>query len=231
MSRFRGFSDRKDQWGLKRALHWQLMNFLARYFGLRLSYLLLGSGSGRLDRMDASCIPEGYDVRMVALGDLLPFTGSVPDLTADFLERSFSNGDVCVASFMEGELVGFSFRTGTRASLSKQLDILIPKGFHYTYKTWIHHDHRRRNLSQAQGYVRHRSLPTDYASRGIWFVETHNYASLLHGYRHPRERAIGMGFLGWFSLGGKEFPFTSRAARWLGVEVVRKGDLRTRHYR
>ena len=231
MSRFRGFRERRDQWGLKRALHWQFMNFLARCFGLRLSYLLLSSGSGRWDRMEASCVPYGYDVRMVTLKDLLPFVDPVSDLTVDFLETSFSSGDACVASFMEGELVGFSFRAGTRASLSNQLDILIPKGFHYTYKTWIHHDHRRRNLSQAQGYVRHRSLPTDYGSRGIWFVETHNYPSLLHGYRHPRERAISMGFLGWISLWGKEFPFTSRTARWLGVEVVRKGDFRARYYR
>lgn len=230
MSRLRGFRERRSQWGLRRALHWQCMNTLARFGGLRLSYLFLGSGSGRWERMEQMDVPEGYEVRMVGLSDLRPFANSVADLSIDFLESAFSRKDICVASFFKGDLVGFSFRATQRAVLSEQLDIIIPEGFRYTYKTWINPDHRRRNLSQVQGYIRNRATQKDVGARGIWFVETHNYASRLHSYRHPRDRPINMGFIGWIALFGREFPITSRTARWLGVEVVRRDDVRHRHY-
>jgi len=177
---------------------------------------------------------------MVGLEDLLPFADRVADLSADFLETAFARGDSCVASFYragagsDDDLVGFSFQSGGCAKVTGQLDILIPAGFRYTYKTWIHPAHRRRNLSQAQGYVRTHARTHagtgDDGARGMWYVETHNNASLLHSYRHPRDRYLDMGLIGWFSWFGRQIPFRTRRARWLGVELIRHGDLRVRQH-
>ena len=213
-----------------RAIHWQIMRSLAVVLGLRVHYVFVGSGSGRLDRVAAPEIPVGYQVRMVALAELLPYAGTVPNLSAAFLEEAFAGGDVCVASFHGDELVGFSFQSGGRSPVTRQLDILVPEGFRYTYKTWVHAEHRRRNLTQIQNYVRHHSRSGEDRRRGFWYVETHNYPSLLHGYRRPEDRALVMGLIGWISLFGRQVPFRSSRARWLGVELVRKDDHRARQY-
>jgi hypothetical protein len=206
------------------------MSALARFAGIRVHYVLVGSGSGRVSRAEPPRIPAGYQVRMVGRDDLLPYAGRVTDLSAGFLDVAFGRGDVCVASFFGDELVGISFQSGGRAKVTEQLDILVPEGFRYTYKTWIHPAHRRRNLSQAQTYVRTRARAAADLDRGLWYVETHNYASLLHGYRHPRDRYLDMGLIGWISWFGREIPFRTRRAAWLGVELVRRGDRRVRQY-
>jgi hypothetical protein len=206
------------------------MNVLRHAIGLRLHYVVVGSGSGRVGRIDPPEVPEGYIARTVGVEDLVQFVGKVPDLSREFLEVAFSRGDICVASFFDNDLVGFSFQSQVRAQVSAQLDILVPTGFRYTYKTWIHSDHRRRNLSQLQGYVRHHSRDRSSGERGIWYVETSNYPSLLHSYRHPNDRMLMMGFIGWFSFFGRQIPFRSRRARWLGVELLPRQDTRTRLY-
>jgi hypothetical protein len=230
MGKLREIRRRVNEWGLRRAAHWEVMHALARVLGIRVHYIIVSSGSGRWGRMAPPVIPEGYRVHMVGLDDLLPFVGSAADFSERFLRDAFAGGDVCVASFHGSELVGCSFQSGGRSPVTDQLDILIPKGFRYTYKTWIHPAHRRRNLSQIQGYVRYHARGGQSNDRGIWYVETHNYPSLLHSYRHPRERDLVMGFIGWWSLFGRQVPFRTRAARWLGVELVRKDDTRPRLY-
>lgn len=203
------------------------MRVLARGLGLRVHYVLVGSGSGRVLRQDAPEVPAGYRVTMADLDTLLPYA-DLPNLPLSFLQAAFAEGDVCVASFHQQALVGFSFQSTTRAPVTDQLDVLIPPGFRYTYKTWVHADHRRRNLSQIQNYVRAHSRPSDDRLSGVWYVETHNYASRLHSYRHPRDRALSIGLIGWFSFRGREIPFRTPAARWLGIELVRREDRRPR---
>ena len=109
------------------------------------------------------------------------------DLDRPFLELAIARGDVCIANFHGADLVGFAFVSFTRAPVSAQLDVLVPKGFQYVYKGWTHPDYRRANLGKARMYLRHGLLREHHAQRGISYVETHNYRSLLHGYRHrPR---------------------------------------------
>lgn len=216
---------RVSDWGLRRAVYWQIMSFLARRLGMHLNYVFVSSGSSRMRAQPMLESPPGYRVRVVDLSDLLPHAGTVPALSKEFIASATERGDNCVATFYGEALVGFSFQTSTRASVTRQLEILVPAGFKYTYKTWIHSDHRKKNLSQIQGSVRsHTSGPT--SERGIWYVATHNYPSLLHGYRHPRDRALHMGFMGWLKVSGREIPFASRTAKRLGVELVQKGSLR-----
>jgi hypothetical protein len=60
------------------------------------------------------------------------------------------------------------------------------------------------------------------------YIETHNYLSLLRRARVPTQRRIPMGMCGWFTLFGREFPFNTRRAKWIGFEFVRKEDERVR---
>ena len=153
-----------------------------------------------------------------------------PHLSRDFLETAFGRGDIGAANFYAGELVGFGFWSFTRARATDQLDVLVPEGFRYSYKAWTHPDHRRANLASMRIYVRHRTRRTPHEERMIGYTETHNYPSLLHGYRHPSRRSLRMGLCGWFTILGRQIPFSSRRARWVGFEFVRREDQRPRQY-
>ena len=224
------FRKRRQEWGFKRALYWQLMNLMRRVFGLRLYYVLVESNVREIVGEQQPQVPEGIVTRIVDIAELFPFAGKVADLDREFLETVRARGDVGIANFRQDELLGFAFVSFTRARASAQLDVLVPKGFQYVYKGWTHPDYRRTNLAAARVYLRHGLLRENHAQRGISYVETHNYVSLLHGYRHPRERSLLMGFCGWITVFGREIPFNSRHARWVGFEMVRQGDPGLRQY-
>ncbi len=227
-SKIANFNARRRDWGLARALYWQLMQRLSK-LGARVHYVSVGSGMLQILGESPQEAPPGYTTRAVGLDDLVPHA-SDPDLSRTFLETAFARGDTCVANFFEGRLVGYSFNAFSRARMNDQIDVLIPQGFRYGYKSWTHADHRRANLSRVRGYVRRMSLPDEHSMWYIGCVETHNYASLLHSYRHPRLRALRMGCSGWITLFGRKIPFNTRRARWVGIEFVRKEDMRVRQY-
>jgi hypothetical protein len=228
-NKIRHFSSRKTDWGLKRALHWEVMNLLSK-LGVRVHYVTVGSDMREILGEDEPVVPPGYETRMIGLEELRPYADRTPGLATDDLEAMFGRGDVCTANFFGDELVGFSFSSFTRARATSQLDVLIPDGFRYGYKAWTHPDHRRANLSRMRGYTRRRTLPFDHDRRSISYIETHNYPSLLHGYRHPRLRSLRMGLVGWITVFGRQIPFASRRARWIGLEFARTGDTRRRQY-
>ena len=205
------------------------MRLIAR-LGVHIHYVRIGSGRKRADDDVEPKVPSGYETRVVGFGDLLPYVDSVPNLSVEFLATAFESGDECVANFYRGALVGFGFNSRTRTNVTDQLDVLIPEGFRYGYKAWTHADHRRHNLGRMRGYVKRQQLVRPYSERNISYVETHNYASLLRRYRHPRERALAMGFVGWVTFFGRQFPFSSRRAKWVGFEFVRRDDLGVRQW-
>jgi hypothetical protein len=224
------FHKRRADWGLRRTLYWYLMHTLAKA-GIRLHYVRVGADMREILRIEERPqVPDGYDTRVVGLEEMLPHAGAVPDLDREFLEASFARGDRCTANFFNGELVGFSFGTHQRARATPQLDVLVPSGFRYGYKAWTHPAHRQRNLSRIRGYVRRQSAKSMHEERSISYIETHNYPSLLHSYRHPRDRGLAMGLCGWITLFGRQIPFNSRRAKWIGFEVVRKNDSGRRQY-
>ena len=229
MRKLRNFQTRKRDWGLRRALHWELMHSLSM-LGVHIHYVNVGADLREIIGDEKPIVAPAYDTRGVGLDELLPHVDLVPGLSREFLETAFARGDRCVANFHGSQLVGFSFSSYVRARVNDQLDVLIPDGFRYGYKAWTHPDHRRQNLSRMRGFVRRQRIPADHKQRTISYVETHNYASLLHSYRSPALRSLRMGFCGWITLFGRQIPFNSRRARWVGFEFVRKADSGKRQY-
>lgn len=229
-SRFDGFATRKRDWGMRRAIYWQVMHTLVRTIGLRLHRIEVSAERRDLWDPNPPEVPAGYTTKICTKADLQPFVDTVPDFPPQFFKAAFDRGDDCSASFYEGKLVAFTFNSRSRTLANDQIDVLIPEGFRYGYKTWTHQDHRRRNLSRMLGYVLQQGANRPYEERGIWIVETHNFASRLHTYRHPRNRSILVGYGGWFSFFGRHIPFNSRGAKWIGLEFVRKSDNRVRYY-
>jgi hypothetical protein len=218
------------EWGARRALWWVLMTLAARYLGVHVHYVFVGADRPDLRDPDPPPVPPGYEARIVGLGELIPFADSIPSLTRSFLEDAFIADDECAACFHGLELVAFSFNKRSRAPVTDQLDVLVPKGFRYGYKGWTHPAHTRRNLQKLCTHVKHANTRRPFSERSIHYIETHNYPSLLRGYRRPPERSIRMGFVGWVTVFGRQVPFNTRHAKQIGFEFVRKDDPGVRYY-
>ena len=232
MSRaLQGYGAKIADWGLPRALYASLMHFLAKRLGFRIHYVFIGAN--RPDLMATSCpqTPPGYAVRLAKKSDLQPFVcSSKHNLSSDFINNAFANQDECYVVLCNQELVSFSFTTRVAAPVTAQLEIVVPEGFRYAYKSWTDVEHRRNNLSKLRHWVKINSADTPFNERSLFYIETHNYASLLHGYRNPSNRAQRAGVVGWLTLFGREIPFASRTAKWVGFEFRRKDKDHRRQY-
>ncbi|MEM9620634.1 MAG: hypothetical protein AAF993_03235 [Pseudomonadota bacterium] len=215
---------RQRDWGIRRALYWYLMTRLAR-LGVRVNYVFVASPLANRDYIE---LPDGYVNRAVSLEELAPFVDKVDGLDAAFFALAVAHDDWCIASFFHDQLVGYSFLSHSRTLASKQLDIIVPDGFSYSYKSWTDPEHRLARLSSSRLY--HSNIAFPDSKRSFYYVETHNYASLLRGYRPLSQRRIHAGYIGWFTWFGRQIPFASRRALWLGVEFVPRGETRERYY-
>ena len=219
------------KWGLRRLLQARLMRMLHRLIGLRLNAIYVGAD--RPDVMDPEKLglADGYEARMCSREDLLPHACDAKLLSEEFLHSEMADDDDCAAAFHNGELVAYMFMTRRRVRLTDQLDALVPDGFRTAYKGWTHRDHRRMNLSNHMSYLANMSCwDRDFSERSVWYIETTNYASRLHGHLTPNMWSVRMGYFGWISLFGKEFPFNSRWAKRIGFIALRKTDPGIRCY-
>jgi hypothetical protein len=231
VSKIEAFKARRQQWGTKRAVYWELMHGIRILTGFRIHYVNIGTGIYNPEWLDLPELPNGYENRFICTEALLPYVDKTPELDAQFLSNAIANGDECFATFFKDQLIGFKFSTRVRAPVTDQLDILVPTGFIYAYKDWTNIQHRNLSLSK----YRSKAMDSVYLAprnteRFIWYIETHNYASLLHSYIHPRDQALKSGFIGWYSFFGRQIPFNSRKAKSLGCEIVKRTDSGARQY-
>ncbi len=197
------------------------MRALDLAFGFHLHHVTLTAGRPDLSYRKIPRIAPGYTVRWGTKQDFIPFIGRIPDLDQQFVDEAFARGDECTVAFHGDELVSFGFVSRTWARVTPQLRIDVPAGFRYGYKSWTHPDHRRQSLASAR-YRLERMRSGFFEERSLGYVETSNYASLLHGYRHPSDRTLWFGYIGWITVFGRQIPFSTRTARWLGVRLTRR---------
>ncbi len=222
------YRERIANWGLRRAAYGFVMAVLART-GFHLHNVDVGADRYDLMEDTQPPTPDGYLTRICAKEDLLPYVGRHTELSDDFLNFAFDRGDVCSASFYEGVPVAYKFETRHRTEVNEQLDVLIPRGFVYSYRAWTHPDHRRRGLTSACAYELSRKRYEEHClDRVIWYVETHNYPSLLHAVDSPKTWSLLMGYVGWFKIFGRMVPLNSRWASKIGFVFVRSEDDRVR---
>ena len=217
--------------GTMRVIHRRIMSLFRTAIGLRLNKIYVGAD--RPDMLEASKfeLPPGYTSRLCSKEDLLPFVEDGIGLSAEFLEAAYAKGDDGIAAFYDDELVAYKFAARGRVQLTQQLDAIVPEGFRTTYKAWTHMEHRRKNLTNHLSYkLGNACWDRNYRERAIWYIETTNYASRLHGHLNPKIWSLSMGYFGWITLFGREIPFNSRWAKRIGFMAVAKSDTQVRLY-
>ena len=218
----RRFLDHRRKLGTVRAANVVLGGILNR-LGVSINYVYVGPAEKDPLKAGPPEVPLGYETRAGTLQDFVHFAEQGHDYDLFAIERQLAYGDLCAVTVFEGELVGYRFVTTARAPVTEQLFTVIPDGFRYAYKAWIHADHRRKNLDSKAVWVLKQMEPAGHRQRNIWDVACNNYASLLHGYVNPRYRSMRVGVVGWVTLFGKQWPFASRGAKWVGFDFRRDG--------
>ena len=201
--------------GLARALYAVVMRRLAR-LGFHLFLVELGDDDPEVAMPQ---LEPGYTTRASTPEELLPWVAADNGLSEDFLRAAIDRGDRCVANFFEGGLVGYGFVAKVRAPVTDQLEVVVDDRLIYRYKGWTHPDHRRKHLSHARGRLNMRLFPLTDGRRMVSYVTTHNFASKLkHADLHP----VRLGYCGFVTLFGREYPFTHRVPRRFGFRLERR---------
>lgn len=208
--------------GIRRSVFYYIFVIVERVFGLHVHYVF--SANSFLDDAKVE-VPEGYEHRLLEPADLIPYVADTAELSEEFLRGAQARQDICAATFLKGKVVSFGFRTLKRAPVTKQLDVVVPTGFRYSYKAWTHPDHRGKHLSRSRAKL---SRSSQYPS--LSYIKVNNYPSLLNPYRFPTSRRLRMGYVGWWEFAGKQYPFATRRAKWIGFEFVKKDEVVNRRY-
>jgi len=210
------------QWGPRRAVIWYLLEFAKRILNLNLFRLWVAQGPDDAWSADLPEIPLEFPTRCLEPQELIPYITPDNDLPAEFLDEAQKKGDECTAVFHQGKVVSYGFDSYKRTLINEALDIDIPEGLRYGYKGWTHPDYRQQGISRYRAKAKF----DRYGFRrlkGVWYVEYHNYASLLNNrYEPPDQRPLYLGIIGWIRIFGHVIPFNSRRAKWLGTVLLKK---------
>ena len=220
-------------WGWRRLIAFYFFTLLERWLGLHVYRLWVGGGMVTTwHEQLPKKVPDEYPTRRLEPQDLIPYACEENKLTLAFLTDAQARGDSATVVFHEDSIVSYAFRSDSRTPFEHGLELLIPPGFSYAYKSWTHPDHRRRGLTKYRSKV-----DWDYQRvnggprRGVWYIKFHNYPSLLTDvYEPPHQRPIYVGLLFVLKIFKRTVYFNSRHVKWFGSVLVRCGEPAYRTY-
>ena len=131
-------------------------------------------------------------------------------LNPAWVEAAFDRGDLCHATFIRGEIVGYGWTSFVRCPHIDDIWVEFARTYRYGYKGFTRASHRGQGVSGGMyGFTDARCMEAG-CRRTISFVEMHNYSSLRDSYKHGNQR---VGFAGYVRLFGRVFPFRSPGAK------------------
>ena len=211
------------QYGLWHGTIWIWYRLLDK-IGIKICEIAVGAVANRAERKPE--IPDEFSFRLIPHCQIDRFE-NVYGLSKDFLSSVVERNDFFLGIFHGEEMVGYRFASFSDVQVTKELTLVVPDGFRYSYKAWVHPDHRKIGLSKASAWAFEDMLPLEFTScRWIWYADKSNFPSRLRRRQHPNHRPLRMGFVGWFSWFPIPDPFTSRRAKWVGTKLIRAGDSR-----
>lgn len=215
------------EWGVPRLVASYFFGGLERFLKLHVYRVWVGTGmrTARHDHLPKE-IPDEYPTCRLKPRDLIPYASEKNGLNEAFLKAAQARGDRATAVFHKNKVVSYSFESTTRTPFEHSLELLIPPGFLYSYKSWTHPDFRRRGLTKYRGKV---NFDERWAKgglkRGIWYIKFHNYPSLLTNiYQQPHQRPLYAGSMIVLKAFRRTFFFNSRRTKWFGCVLVREGE-------
>jgi hypothetical protein len=170
-----------------------------------------------LKKRSATAASDGITFRKLNAAELLAASEDHDsDLVPEFIHDALARGDLVWGAFEDGRLVGYTWRSASRAPFMDSLWVRVPQPFQYGYKSYTWPSHRGRGLYPAVGRVAdEESLELGYPAM-LHLVDISNIASLRAANRLGSRTA---GYAGYWKALGRYFTFRTPGARRLGVEL------------
>jgi hypothetical protein len=207
---------RIQNFGLSAQRHGTLAT-LMRYLDSRL-HRLLGHELCRveLSSIDLSNIPDSdlYETRAIDSEEFQAMLCS--ELEENRNDKAFARGDMCVASMINGEVVGFTFYTRQPTEVNDAIVFRLPESFTYSYGSMTAPSHRGRKLER----IRWKAAQMERIANGsdtpiVAYVNVMNLESRAAQRRSANTELLG--YTGYWRIAGRWFCFRSPGCRRMGV--------------
>ncbi len=164
---------------------------------------------------------KAYETRVV---DEETFHGSLCDEIADVnYHWAFARGDICVASFHDREIVGYSFYSAlpTRARDDVMFEFPTTQ-YVYSFASATAPSHRGNRLEQDRWKVgrRHRIESLGRDPKLIWYVNVNNLESRATN-KAVRMQNLLLGYIAYVNVNGRYHFFRSPGCREAQAGFVR----------
>jgi len=156
-------------------------------------------------------LENGFEIRLMSHEELLKYCDD-PELylEKDMINEAFARGDICVAALYHGDIVSYDWRAFTATPHMHGVWVDFKKGYRYGYKAFTRPKFRRKRLHHVASLFTDKMMLERGISRGIAFIETHNYPSLISNAKRGNEC---IGYAGYFNLFGKIIPFRTKGTK------------------
>jgi len=160
--------------------------------------------------------PTPAEVRIASDEELRTAAQEMPNqLTPQFVDAAIARGDACLAAFLDGKMVAFSWRSYSVAPHVEGIWVRFKAPYRYGYKSFTLPQYRGKHLldlRRGDPYCRERG-----ADRSIGFIASHNLESLQRSKRITNEF---IGYAGYVRLFGRYWFFRTPAVKRAGFEFT-----------
>lgn len=134
------------------------------------------------------------------------------------LRWAFERGDLCVATILEGKVVGYNFTTRHPTRVHEGLLFYFPDRYSYSFASLTAPSHRGRRLERERWKVARRVMQERTGSLllSIWYINVANLESLAAN-KHSGVQQVLHGYAGFARLFGRWFTFASPGCRAVGA--------------
>ncbi|HTK98333.1 MAG TPA: hypothetical protein VL379_09940 [Pseudomonadales bacterium] len=206
-----------ERWGLWPSLYQRLMGRARRWLVLSRVQLRVQD----LGLTDPAAALQGCSVRLATRDELMEAARDPDfDLVPADVEAALARGDICAAAFDGDRMVSYVWRSFSSAKYGDDLWVEIRKPYRYGYKGYTVPEYRGRHLQNSVALFTDDLCVARGHTHALSLIETHNFSSVQS---ESRRHSILVGWVGYFKILGRTYPFRSPGAR--------KHELRLRHKR
>lgn len=156
-----------------------------------------------------------YFFRPISVSDAYQYAGRDYDLSAEFLDGSIADADVCMGAFENDQLAAYGWFTRSPR------DLKLPRNMAYTYKAFTRPEHRGLGLQTAIKQNAWQLLQADGVKKFLTIVNWINWPS-QRACHWAGYQAIGQTTT--FKLGKREFVVASPSISRSGITFGRNHE-------
>lgn len=162
--------------------------------------------------------PDGVDTELLSASQMRSVAAADPalEISASFLDDAQRRGHVCVLTRYRGEIAGYGWTSLRRCVHTESVHVVFGEGYRYNFKAftlpWARGKHLRGHFGALDAFNREHQI-----SHSVYFIETHNFASLRAARRNG---GTFCGYAGYLLVFGKLLTFRTRGAAGAGFAFV-----------